>query len=928
MHYAILGPLRLGPHADGALPPKEAKLLAALLVRAGQPVSTDTLIDVLWPAHVPPTAHTSLQVHVSQLRKRIGAARVVTKAQSYALELEADVVDAHRFREAVLAASQAAHQGRHPGAALLVQGALALWRGRPFPELDEWPEAIQASQEYDELRALAIEVKAESELALGLHHQVTAMLAAATAEFPHRERLRRLLAVALYRSDRQVEALEQLQSLRTTLEEEFGVEVSSETRTLETDILRQDPALDPPPGVEDSASLPAPPTPTFGREEDIDGVLDALARGARLLTITGPGGIGKTRLAIEAARAALERGTGPADFVDLSDVVDPDLVTARIADQIAPRRPATSDPRTVVKERYRSGGLLVLDNMEQVLGAADDLAALLRSAPELRMIVTSRSPLLLRIERVHPLETLSLIADSRPGDAPAVAMFRNRTDAQRGARSWTAADEAAAREVVALVDGLPLGIELAAARGRMLGPRALATRLRGSLSLLGDGPADLPPRQRSMHRTIQWSVDLLEPEHRRALGRLGVFRAGFDVAATVAVLGSDELSALRIVETLSDASLLRVGHDADGEPRFSMLQVIKSHTPTLLTPVDLDDARGCHAAWVVDLAREAEPLLRSEQAGAWLTRLDRQREDIKAAATWLCRSDHINDAAGLVSSLLRFWLATAGSPEGRDLVEGILSKDSLAPDHRGRLLTLCGRLYERRGDYGTAVELGAQSVAVARKTGDRNAEARACTLLGSSTLWLGRPREAEIHWERSLALMATDDIELRSLTLGNLGLLALDRGDFRRALRIYEAALPHLRELDIADAVTDTLMNLAWAHLGLGQLDSARDVLRQSGRRATGQGGDETVAYHLLGVARLASLTSEHASALRLTQASEVLLASSEQVFEPFERSVCETITAEASAALAAAGDVVTWPTLAREEALALAAQVLGDLTR
>ncbi len=927
MDYAILGPLRLGQQAEQTLPPKEAQLLAALLVRAGQPVSTDTLIDVLWPEHAPPTVHTSLQVHVSQLRKRIGAARVVTAAQTYRLEIGADVLDAHRFRDAVLSADEALQHGRHASAALLAQGALTLWRGRPVPELDNWPEAIQFGQEHEELRALAIELKAESELALGLHNQVATTLTAATKELPNRERLCRLLAVALYRCDRQVDALHVLQSLRSFLSEEFGVEVSAETRKLETDILRQDPALDPPIPPAESASLPTPPTPTFGRDQDIASALDSLTRGARLLTLTGPGGIGKTRLALEVARALLDRAGGPVDFVDLSAVMDHHVVAARIADQFEPRRAATSDPVDVVAGRYHGGGILVLDNMEQILGAANDVATLLERAPSLRIITTSRAALRLRIETVQPVAPLAVVHESESTEPAAVAMFRDRTDAGRGSHPWSEAEEQAARDLVALVDGLPLAIELAAARCRLLGPRALLTRLHASMAVLADGPTDLPARQRSLHQTIQWSVDLLKPEQRKALGSLGVFWAGFDVPAAVTVLEYDELSTLATLEALSDASLLRVSHDTEGEPVFSMLQVIKAHTPTLLTQTELDAARDRHAAWVVDLAQSAEPLLRSEQAGTWLNRLNRQREDISAAVARLCETHRANDATDLMHALVRYWLSTAGNAEGSRLVDSLLNEDALTSESLGRVLRMSARLYERRGEYAKAAEQAARSADLGHRIGNRAVEAQAYSTLASSTLWMGRPDEAERYWEQTLALTdRTEETEFRVLTLGNLGLLALDQGDFQKALDIYESVLGHLEELGLVDAVTDTLMNLAWAHLGLGQFDSARDCLRRSKAGAVSQGDTENAAYHLLGVARLASLTSDHRAALQLAAAATSMLAAAGQVFEPFEISVAETITAESSAALGVvAADIAGWPILTLEDSLALTGQILGE---
>ena len=785
-------------------PPRcNAPSVAYLALAREHSATKDQLVDALWST--PPGRATNIiQQYVSALRRTLGASTIVTTGQGYQLVVAPENVDTHAFRRLVDRADEARNAGHPAHAATLLTEALALHRGEPLSGMPDSPfvEPAQASLQRALLEARIRATTVQNDL--GRYASAIEMSETLAAEHPLDETVAAELMRALTGTGRQADALAVYDRVRALLVEELGLEPGLLLRKAQAAVLQQDGAFvaldDTPEVTEPTTFLPAPPTTTFGREADIESVLADLAGGARLLTLTGPGGIGKTRLAVEVARATVDRQGGPVDFVDLSAVLDHRLVTTRIADQLEPRREAGSDPGQVVATRYRNGGLLVLDNLEQVLAAANDVSGLLDQAPSLRVVVTSRSALQVRMETVHPLGALA--TDHQPGAArsPAVAMFHDRTDARRGSRPWSEAEELAAREVVSLVDGLPLAIELAAARCRLLGPRALASRLRASMTLLGDGPADLPARQRSMRQTIQWSVDLLEPGQRRALGMLGVFRGGFDVPALLSVLDLDESSALATVETLADASLIRVGEDQDGEPQFSLLQVIKAHTPTLLSAAELDAARGRHADWMVDLARAAQPHLRSEQSASWLARLDRQREDIAAAVHALREFGRVDDAADLVDTLLRYWIASPGSPEGRILVEGLLREDSLSPSSRGSLLLLLARLHERCGEYAAAVELALGAAEVARLAGNPNAQGRAYSTVASSTLWFGKPDESESFWEQALGLTeAGDDLGFRVLMLGNLGLLALHRCDYARALEIYEEALVHLRELGVVD---------------------------------------------------------------------------------------------------------------------------------
>ncbi|HET8754491.1 MAG TPA: BTAD domain-containing putative transcriptional regulator, partial [Solirubrobacteraceae bacterium] len=513
IRFGVLGPLDVrveGREADlGG--PRQRSLLVALLLHAGEPVPADALAQMLWGDEAPPSAPQALRVTVSRLRAALGPAgdRVETVGGGYRLKVEPGEVDTDVFEQAYDRARTSA-----PAEAATALGeALALWRGPALADVRYQPWAQGEIRRLEDLRAAAIEERVEAELALGDHTRLVGELEALVTEHPRRERLRRQQMLALYRSGRHADALAAFRSARDALDAELGLEPGPELRALEQQILMHDPAL-----RAASTGMPAPPpTPTFGRDADVTALLAALAS-TRLLTLTGPGGVGKTRLAIEVARAAGGR------FVPLAAIADAARIPDAVCDALGIRGTA-GEAATDVVARALAGApvLLVLDNLEHMPGAAAVVAGLLERAPAVAVLATSRRPLHLSAERVYAVAPLAV--------NDAVALFTDRV----GARFAPVDDADAVADICTRVGGLPLAIELAAARLGVLTPRELAARLSDALGLLSRGAADAPERHRTLRATLDWSFELLSDHQRAAFTALGVFAGGCEVAAAEAV---------------------------------------------------------------------------------------------------------------------------------------------------------------------------------------------------------------------------------------------------------------------------------------------------------------------------------------------------------------------------------------------------------
>lgn len=617
--------------------------------------------------------------------------------------------------------------------------------------------------------------------------------------------------------------------------------------------------------------LPTPLTGLVGRDADIAALRGMLVSGTRLLTLVGPGGIGKSRLAIATARAAAPDFDDGAVFVDLSAVHDPERVPNRIAQALGVHdtgdAPLTEQLATALRDRHI---LLVLDNFEQVLEAAPLLTALLASAPELSLLVTSRALLRVSAERSYEVGPLE--------DASAVSLFVERARAVAGDFAITPENADAVVGVCEAVDGVPLAIELAAARVRVLSPADLLDRLDRRLSVLVGGSRDLPERQQTIRRTIEWSTQLLEPSQRRLLARLGVFEGGFTLDAVESV-GHGE--AERDADVLSDLAALvdssLVGrHDGDERPRFSMQAIVREYArEELARDGGLAAAREAHACYLIALGDAAEEPLKGSGQREWMQRLGDERDNLRTAERHLLDSRDWDRAAHLALSLYLYWWVTGLLGEVRGwMAEALDSGDALSDHTRAVALYFTGTIEFWKDPDGRVAAALAESADLFHASDDADGEGLARISLALALLAGEKPdipRAREVM-ERSLALFrSTRSVWGESMAHVLLGRVALAEQQISAAQDHFTRSLA-LTESD-GDAVGERIASyhLGWTQLIRGDVAAARRDFARSVTVSAGIGHSEGIAFGLEGMVAVAALTGDDARAGRLAGAAQAL---------------------------------------------------------
>ncbi|CAN5130010.1 BTAD domain-containing putative transcriptional regulator [soil metagenome] len=788
--FRILGPLEV-EHAPVLGGPKPRALLARLLLEPNRVVPYDELIDAVWPEDPPERSRHAIQVYISSLRRALGQERIRADPGGYAVHVGADELDLSRFERLAGEGADRLRSGDFRGADDCLTDALSLWRGVALAEVGPGLEPDRARLE--EFRLAVKEDQVEAGLALDRQAELVPELEALVRRHPTRERLRAQLMLAIYRSGRQAEALDAYRDARRVLVEELGLEPSAELRELEAAILRQDANLIVEPAeLRASTRLPAPATPLIGRRREVDEVVELFAAGTRLVTLTGPGGSWKTRLALQAAHELAARFSDGVSFVGLAALRDPKLVLTEIATALGIE--TAGSPRVALVEHLRPRHeLLLLDNLEQIAEAAPAVAALLAEAPGLSLLATSRRALHVYGEHEYHVDPLAL-------EEEAVPLFLQRA---RAAGRATEAHEPV-REVCLRLDCLPLAIELAAARTRDVSLDDLRATL-PRLEAAAGGPQDVPDRQRTLRGTIAWSYDLLEPDERRLFEALGAFAGSCSFEHVQAVAGSTAAA----VGSLVDMSLLR----RDGQ-RVTMLETIRELAAEKLEGSGRSETvRRLHAETFLALAREGQAVWRTPAEIEWWDRLEADRDNLRAALAWLLERQPL-DAAALVEGVYRFWYSRGYFEEGARAYERVLEKTELEETQRARLLTFAAAYEYSRRNLGRARTLTDQSLALQRRHGDPVAVARTLVLLGTILVEEGDHTAAVPLFEESvgLARAAGDDIVL-GFTLAHLahGLLcAMELGHFDV---VAQEALATARRVGDASGECAVLMGLGLAAL-------------------------------------------------------------------------------------------------------------------
>ena len=935
MRVAILGPLEVRSAEGGAegLVEIPGRRLRALLIRLaldpGRVVPAERLIDDLWRDEPPAAAHNALQALVSRLRAVVGRATIEQGGGGYRLNVRPEAVDVVLFEQHVRSGRDRLESGDAAAAAKQLRSALALWRGSALSDVEGMEFAGPEAAALEEQRVAAIEYLVDAAPTADLLPELEQLRIA----FPLREGLHARYMKVLYAHGRHAEALAAYGELRVTLADRLGVDPSPELARLHLAMLRQESTAPPVRPVSRLGNLPAQLTSFIGREPELGFVSDLL-RGARLVTLNGPGGAGKTRLAQECGARLGELAPDGVWFAPLAAVADgahvPQAVLTALGGEsnlslaeIAIDGVETLSPRerllALIADREM---ILILDNCEHVLDAVAELVdKMLAAAPGVRVLATSREPLALTGETLCPVASLALPADDPSAEAAlessAVQLFAERAGSVRPGFQLTAANVEPVVRICRALDGIPLAIELAAARLRSLSAHQVADRLDDRFRLLSSGSRTALPRHQTLRAIVDWSWDLLSAAERTVLARLSAFAGGATPEAAMHVCAAE----IDVIASLVDKSLVVAQEDDAGEVRYRLLETVRAYAADRLEESgERPRIQDAHAAHYTALAERAEPEMRKADQIRWTTRLTLERDNFSAAMRHSVAGADLPTALRLLQGLVWFMMmrnhekeATQWSGEIHELIQ---RNDAEIPAELGEAVLICEVLHK---------------VVQAIKEHPGNVEVVGGILLGvlpettslprHPLLALARPvagvflnRGADVSatrhqldafaehpdpWVRAARYSFTAILELSSanpdaaeqmlltgyakfrelgerqglvFTLVMLTEFALAKGQFHDAVSRAEEAYAYATEGMMAESGSMLLVRVGFARSCAGEIERGRELMEQAARTAEHAGEVADAASGHAELAALAFKVGDRAEARRrLTYATELI---------------------------------------------------------
>lgn len=876
MDFRILGPVQIDAASGAvALPSgKQVALLCRLLINRNEIVSRDRLIDALWGERPPPSAANGLQVHIHALRRLLGADRIALDGSGYRVSVEPGELDAERFETLAARGRSKLAEGDARAAAADLCDALRQWRGPAYEDVRYEDFAQVEADRLQELRLAALEDRIDADLALGADRELVPELESLVAEHRDRERLCAQLMLALYRSERHQAALEAFSSAREVMRDELGLEPGPALQELQQAILRHDATLTLEPAGSQASRLPAPETPLVGRSTEIEEIAKLIRGSVRLVTLIGAGGIGKTRLALGVGEELLGDFADGAYFVDLSHIVHPDSAPDAIAAalEIPAQRRESPDAaaQAFLAERQV---LLLLDNFEAIDAAAPRVSELLRAAPALVVVATSRTPLRLSGEHLYRVAPLS------PSDARGLFIARARAVAPSFRLPEEESDEVA--QLCDRLDCLPLAIELAAARTRDYALGELLESVPDTLALTGEGGRDLPSRQRTLRATIDWSYQLLGEEERALFVRLAVFAGGFTEPDISAVCEAGHQTLVGLV----DASLVQERAGTDGVTPYFMLETVRDFALELLAESgEMETWSRRHAehyAREAEAVEEAQPA--SHSAEVWQM-LEAEQDNFRAALDWARDSGEAELQLRLVGALAYFWATSDHLREGRARIdEALRSTATVATPIRAKALAGSAHVAHSSGDYERMRISAEASLDRYRDLGDEPRTAVALNLLGIALSNLGDiDGGIACHEENAAISRRLDDGVRLTGALNNLGYCLLQRGEPERARALFEEGLAVCRSIDHRAAESTVLGNLGLTAVLEEDPEAALGFFREAMLIDRQMAYPEGMIYGVLGIAATLAVAEDEEAATLLGAASAAAAAVAVE-FEPLE---------------------------------------------